>query len=139
MKEVIVKFIKNYQHEAKTKKHSIIIDEAKDVGGDGKGPDPYDLLLSALGGCTSMTLMMYAKQKGWPLEGVQVKLNHEKIHASDCDECETQGGKLDQITKTIFLKGALTQEQRERLLEIAERCPVNRTITTECHVVGELG
>ena len=139
MKEVIVKFIKNYQHEAKTKQHSIIIDEAKDVGGDGKGPDPYDLLLSALGGCTSMTLMMYAKQKEWPLEGVQVKLNHEKIHASDCEECETQEGKLDQITKTIFLKGDLTQEQREKLLEIAERCPVNRTITTECNVVGKLG
>ncbi|MBW1823039.1 MAG: hypothetical protein JRI87_00530, partial [Deltaproteobacteria bacterium] len=79
---------------------------------------------------------MYAKRKGWLLEGVQVKLNHEKIHASDCNECVTEEGKLDQITKTIFLKGDLTQEQRERLLEIAERCPVNRTLTTECHVVG---
>ena len=82
---------------------------------------------------------MYAKRKGWPLEGIQVKLNHEKIHASDCDECVTEEGKLDQITKTIFLKGDLTQEQRERLLEIAERCPVNKTITTECHIVSTLG
>jgi len=139
MKEVIVKFIRNYQHEAKTSQHSIIIDEAKDVGGDGKGPDPYDLLLSALGGCTSMTIMMYARRKGWPLEGVQIKLNHEKIHAKDCDECELQEGKLDQISKTIFLHGNLTQEQKEKLLEIAQRCPVNRTLTTECHVVGRLG
>ena len=139
MKEVVVKFVKNYQQEAKTDKHTIIIDEAKDVGGDGKGPDPYDLLLTALGGCTSMTIMMYARRKEWPLESVQVKLNHEKIHATDCDECITEEGKLDQITKTIYLKGDLTQEQRERILEIAERCPVNQTLITECHVVGKLG
>ena len=139
MKEVVVKFIKNYQQEAKTGQHNLIIDESKDVGGDGRGPDPYDLLLSALGGCTSMTIMMYAKRKGWPLEGIQVKLSHEKIHANDCDECVTQEGKLDQITKTIFLRGNLTQDQKERLLEIAERCPVNKTLTTECHVVGKLG
>ena len=139
MKEVVVKHIKNYQQEAKTTQHTIIIDESKDVGGDGKGPDPYDLLLSALGGCTSMTIMMYARRKEWPLESVQVKLTHEKIHATDCDECITEEGKLDQITKTIYLKGDLTQEQRERILEIAERCPVNQTLITECHVVGKLG
>ena len=139
MKEVIVKFIRNYQHEAKTSQQTITIDESKEVGGDGKGPDPYDLLLSALGGCTAMTIMMYARRKGWPVEGIQVKLNHEKIHAQDCDECDTQEGKLDQITKTIFLRGDLTQEQKERLLEIAERCPVNKTLTTECHVRGKLG
>ncbi len=139
MKEVVVKFVKNYQQEAKTDQHTIIIDEAKDVGGDGRGPDPYDLLLAALGGCTSMTIMMYARRKEWPLEGVQVKLNHEKIHATDCDECITEEGKLDQITKTIYLKGDLTQEQRERILEIADRCPVNKTLTTECRVVGKLG
>ena len=139
MKEVVVKFVKNYQQEAKTDQHTMIIDEAKDVGGDGRGPDPYDLLLAALGGCTSMTIMMYARRKEWPLEGVQVKLYHEKIHATDCDECITEEGKLDQITKTIFLKGDLTKEQRERILEIADRCPVNQTLTTECRVVGKLG
>ena len=139
MKEVVVKFVKNYQQEVKTDQHTIIADEAKDVGGDGRGPDPYDLLLSALGSCTSMTIMMYARRKEWPLEGVQVKLNHEKIHATDCDECITEEGKLDQITKTIYLKGDLTQEQRERILEIADRCPVNKTLTTECRVVGKLG
>jgi putative redox protein len=139
MKEVVVKFVRNYQQEAKTDQHTIIIDEAKDVGGDGKGPDPYDLLLTALGGCTSMTIMMYARRKEWPLESVQVKLNHEKIHATDCEECVTEEGKLDQITKTIYLKGDLTQEQRERILEIADRCPVNKTLTTECRVLGKLG
>jgi putative redox protein len=139
MKEVVVKFVRNYQQEAKTDQHTIIIDEAKDVGGDGRGPDPYDLLLAALGGCTSMTIMMYARRKEWPLEGVQVKLNHEKIHATDCEECVTEEGKLDQITKTIFLKGDLTKEQKERILEIADRCPVNQTLTTECRVVGKLG
>ena len=139
MKEGVVKFVRNYQQEAKTDHHTIIIDEAKDVGGDGKGPDPYDLLLTALGGCTSMTIMMYARRKEWPLESVQVKLNHEKIHATDCEECVTEEGKLDQITKTIYLKGDLTQDQKERILEIAERCPVNKTLTTECRVVGKLG
>ena len=139
MKEVVVRHIKNYQQEARTGQHTLIIDEAKDVGGDGKGPDPYDLLLSALGGCTAMTITMYARRKGWSLEGVQVTLTHEKIHAADCDECVTQEGKLDQIAKTIYLKGDLTQEQRERLLEIADRCPVNKTLTTECRVVGRLG
>ena len=139
MKEVVVKFVRNYQQEAKTDQHTIIVDEAKDVGGDGRGPDPYDLLLTALGSCTSMTIMMYARRKEWPLEGVQVKLTHEKIHATDCDECMTEEGKLDQITKTIYLKGDLTQEQRERILEIADRCPVNKTLTTECRVVGKLG
>jgi putative redox protein len=139
MKEVIVKFIRNYQHEAKTNQQTITIDESKEVGGDGKGPDPYDLLLSALGGCTAMTIMMYARRKGWPVEGIQVKLNHEKIHAQDCEECDTQEGKLDQITKTIFLRGDLAQEQKERLLEIAERCPVNKTLTTECRVRSKLG
>jgi putative redox protein len=139
MKEVIVNYIRNYQFEAKTSQHTITIDEAKEVGGDGKGPDPYDLLLSALGGCTAMTLMMYARRKEWPLLGVQVKLTHEKIHAQDCDECEIKEGKLDQITKTIFLQGDLTQEQKERLREIADHCPVNRTLTTECRIIGRLG
>ncbi len=139
MKEVVVRHIRNYQQEARTGQHSIIIDEAKDVGGDGKGPDPYDLLLSALGGCTAMTITMYARRKGWALDGVQVKLTHEKIHATDCDECTTREGKLDQISKTIYLKGDLTQEQRQHLLEIADRCPVNKTLTTECRVVGSLG
>jgi putative redox protein len=139
MKEVVVRHIKNYQQEARTSQHTIIIDEAKDVGGDGKGPDPYDLLLSALGGCTAMTITMYARRKGWALDGVQVNLTHEKIHATDCDECVTREGKLDQISKTIYLKGDLTPEQRARLLEIAEMCPVNKTLTTECRVVGSLG
>ena len=139
MKEVLVKYTRNIQQEAKAGQHSLIIDEPKEFGGDGEGPDPYDLLLSALGGCTAMTLLSYARRKDIPLEGIQVKLSHEKIHASDCEECLTQEGKLDQIAKTIYPRGSLSVEQKERLLEIAKRCPVHRTLTTENRVIDKLG
>jgi putative redox protein len=139
MKEIVVRSIRNYQQEATAGEHRLISDEPKDVGGDGRGPDPYDLLLSALGSCTSMTIQMYAKRKGWPLEGLQVRLTLDKIHAEDCEECLTEEGTIDRITKTVFLQGNLTQEQKERLLEIAQRCPVHRTITREIAVVDQLG
>ena len=139
MKEILVKYIRNLQQEARMGEHRLIIDEPKEFGGDGKGPDPYDLLLSGLGGCTAMTLLSYAKRKDIPLEGVQIKLNHEKVHASDCDTCETKEGKLDQITKTIYLQGPLNQEQKESLLEIAKRCPVHRTLTSENKIIDKVG
>ena len=103
-------------------------------GGADAGPSPYDLLLAALGACTSMTVAMYARRKQWPLEAVTVRLTHTKIHAEDCAECETREGMLDRIEREITLTGALSAEQRERLLEIANRCPVHRTLVSEIDI-----
>ena len=119
--------------------HRLIIDEPKEFGGDGKGPNPYDLLLASLGGCTAMTIISYAKRKDIPLEGVRIRLQHGKIYAEDCEECTVKEGKLDQITREIHLQGPLTDEQRERLLEIATRCPVHRTLTSENRVIDKVG
>ena len=111
--------------------HRLRADEPISAGGTDTGPTPYQLLLAALGSCISMTVALYARRKGWPLEGVEVRLGHEKIHATDCAECETHEGFLDRITKRITLHGPLDAEQRQRLSDIAERCPVQRTIQRE--------
>lgn len=118
-------------------RHRLRADEPKKLGGDDTGPTPYDLLLAALGSCTTITLRLYADRKGWPLEDAQVELRHEKIHASDCATCDTQVGRIDRITKRIELIGPLDAEQRQRLLEIAERCPVNRTLQSEVLIETE--
>ena len=119
-------------------RHVITADEPADVGGNDAGPGPYELLLMSLGACTSMTLRMYAELKKLPLERVRVKLSHRKIHAQDCVECETKEGKLDEITREITLEGALSEEQRKRMLEIADRCPVHRTLTSEIRILSRL-
>ena len=118
--------------------HSLIADEPEDVGGNDSGPGPYEYLLMGLGACTSMTLRMYAEHKQLPLRRVRVRLTHRKIHAQDCNDCETRDGKVDVITREISLEGDLTDEQRQRLLEIANRCPVHRTLTSEIKVRSKL-
>jgi putative redox protein len=102
--------------------------------GNDEGPNPYELLLAALGACTSMTLRMYADRKHWPLQGVQVRLGHSRIHAEDCATCDTKEGMLDQIDCEISLIGDLSDSQRQRLMEIANHCPVHRTLLGEIQI-----
>lgn len=118
--------------------HTLQADEPTELGGTDTGPDPYGYLLAALGACTSMTLHMYAGKKGWKLERVGVELSHAKIHAKDCDGCESTEGQIDRIDRVITLEGDLDASQRERLLEIAERCPVHRTLTSETQITSRL-
>ena len=119
--------------------HDLSADEPISYGGDNTGPTPYDLLLASLGACTSMTLRMYADHKGLALDRVAVKLTHKKIHAEDCADCETKEGKIDFIEKEIEIIGpTLTPEQRQRMLEIADMCPVHRTLHSEVKIESRL-
>jgi putative redox protein len=123
-----------FTHEISVGRHRLHADEPIAAGGADRGPSPYDLLLAALGACTSMTVGMYARRKGWPLEEVRVTLRHSKVHAADCAECETREGMLDRIERDIHFAGSLTGEQRSKLVEIANKCPVHRTLESEIDI-----
>jgi len=111
--------------------HRLAADESEDSGGTDRGPDPYDLLLASLGARTSMTLTIHAQREGLPLQGVTTRLRHSSVHAEDCAECESEEGKIDRIEVDIDLAGPLSDEQRLQLLEIVEKCPVHRSLTSE--------
>ena len=124
-----------FQQSVAVGPHRLVADEPVAAGGADTGPGPYDFVLAGLGACTSMTMRMYADRKSLPLELVTVTLKHNKIHAEDCAECETKEGMLDQIDRVIAMEGALDVEQRKKLMEIADKCPVHRTLKSEIHIV----
>jgi putative redox protein len=123
-----------YQQEVLSGPHRFLADEPAKVGGGDTGPGPYDLVLAGLGACTSITLRIYAEHKKLPLSRVSVRLSHNKIHARDCENCETTEGMIDHIDRAITLEGDLTPEQRKRLMEIADKCPVHRTLESEVEI-----
>ena len=136
-RDVVVRETRNgkFQQMVSVGPHRLLADEPVAAGGDDTGLAPYDLLLAGLGACTSMTMRLYAERKTLPLERTTVTLRHNKIHAEDCAECETKTGMLDQIERVITMEGALDAEQRKRLLEIADKCPVHRTLTSEVRIL----
>ena len=123
-----------FLQEVVSGKHRLRADEPVRAGGNDAAPGPYDYLLIALGVCTSMTVGLYARRKQMPLESITVSLSHSRIHAEDCEECETKEGMLDRIDTDIELAGPLTPEQREKLMEIAAKCPVHRTLKSEINI-----
>ncbi len=124
-----------FQQTVSVGPHRMLADEPVAAGGEDSGPGPYDFLLAGLGACTSMTMRLYADRKSLPLDRVTVTLTHNKIHAEDCAECETRTGMLDRIDRVIGMEGTLDAEQRAKLMEIADKCPVHRTLTSEVHIV----
>lgn len=127
-----------FANQVRAGKHAITADEPKRLGGTDTGPTPYDFLLAGLGACTAMTLRLYAERKQLPLDKVSVKLTHNRVHADDCDDCESTQGEISEMHREIQLQGDLTAEQRSRLLEIADKCPVHRTLEHEIRVRSRL-
>jgi uncharacterized OsmC-like protein len=124
----------NFQQEITAGKHHFVADEPVNVGGGDLAPDPYDYLLASLGVCTSMTVGFYARRNHLPLENVMISLWHSRIHATDCEECDTKQGMVDRIDVEVELTGSLTSEQHAKLMEIAAKCPVHRTLTSEINI-----
>ena len=137
MSEVVVSSLENLRNEVRYGAgHSFITDEPVAAGGEDAGPDPYTLILAALGSCISMTLKLYARRKQWPLESVTVQLRQTRIHAKDCQECpQDKDGFIHRIERKVSFTGPLSEEQRARLQEIAHKCPVHRTLTSEIVIV----
>jgi putative redox protein len=126
------------QADVQSGRHTFIIDEPTEVGGQDLGPTPYDLLLSALGACTAITLRLYATQKKWPLEGIEVRLSHQRVHEQDCEKCEQAGQMLEEVTKELRLLGPLSEEQRQRLEAISQKCPVQKTLLSGLRIITKL-
>lgn len=136
--KVVARIEKGFRTDIVANGHPLIADEPLAVGGTNIGPSPYDLLVAGVGACTAMTLRMYADHKKIPLESVTVTLNHKKVHAADCEECESGTGKIDQIEREIKVSGDLSDDERQRLLEIADRCPVHKTLHSEVNIISRL-
>jgi putative redox protein len=125
---------KGFAQKVQVGSHHLTTDEPVSYGGTDSGPSPYDLILAALGSCTSMTIGLYARKRSWPVEKITVSLWHTKIHAKDCDDCETKEGRIDRIEMEIHLDGGLNDEQRAKLMEVAGKCPVHQTLTSEINI-----
>jgi putative redox protein len=136
--DIVVTSGSGMEQQIRVGRHQMVSDEPVSYGGADAGPSPYELLAAAVGSCTSMTLRMYARTKGWPLQRVVVTVRHDKIYARDCAECETKEGHIDLLEREISLEGPLDETQKQRLLEIAERCPVHRTLSREVKLVTRL-
>lgn len=132
MSEVVVTSQKNLQHEVRYGvRKAFTTDEPRAAGGDDAGPDPYTLILGALGSCISMTVQLYARRKQWPVESVTVRLRQNRIHAKDCQDCKDQEGFIHRIERQVSVTGDLSAEQHARLQEIAHKCPVHKTLTSK--------
>ena len=139
MREVVVHGDANgFAQQILAGSHALTADEPTESGGTDIGPSPYDLLLAALGACTSMTAGMYARRKAWPLESVTVRLRHARVHATDCVNCETKEEMLDRIERDLEFIGVLSDEQRAKLLEISNKCPVHRTLSSHVDIQTRL-
>lgn len=138
MGKVIVRYIENMQHQVIAPPHSFIADEPIEAQGDGLGPNPYDLLLSALGTCTAMTIILYARKKAIPLEWVEVQLEHSKTYIEDCKDCSEEERRMEKIKRSIRVKGNLDDAQKEALLKVSSRCPVHRTISSKPIIEDEI-
>ncbi len=138
MSDVIVTSSANLRNEVRYGDHTFVTDEPRSAGGDDAGPDPYVLLLAALGSCISMTATLYARRKGWPLERVIVRLRQQRIHSKDCLECDQKmDGYFHHIERSVAFEGNLTDEQLARLSEISHKCPVHKTLTSPV-VISEI-
>jgi putative redox protein len=127
-----------YAQKISVGSHVLQADEPSNLGGNDAGPNPYEFLLAALGACTSMTVRMYAERKKWPLAAVRVGLSYAKVHAEDCANCDTEVRMIDQIDVEISFAGSLSDDQRTRLMEIANKCPVHRTLTSQVRIRSRL-
>jgi uncharacterized OsmC-like protein len=123
-----------FRTEVAVGSHRFTVDEPVPVGGTDAGPSPYEFLLAALGACTAMTLRLYADRRQWPLERADVRLRHRKVHAQDCVDCETKPAKMDVVDRVLILHGPLSDDQRTKLMEIANRCPVHQTLGSQIQV-----